>query len=261
MFGVASGLADGVRRRLKGSWAEGFQAKVLPILLEAEQEFAALYSDETGRPNWSVARMLGICVLAEMQDLDDQSALDCLAFDVRWQHALRLTMEESYLSRRSLVEFRSRLVAEDPEMKSVRRVFERIAEAAIDELKLSTKEQRLDSTLIASNIFTRGRVELFRKTLFHFFEGLSQRWPERMERLSPFSRRWYEENKEKGWFGKVDKDKAKQLAQTLGGQLYEVVQAFAEDGEVSADERYQLVARVFREHCKVETGRDGRPAH
>ena len=113
LFETEQRLGDSVRRRLKGTWAEGFQSKVLPMLLDAESEFAALYSDETGRPNWSAARMLGICVLQEMLALDDQSALDSLAFDVRWQHALGLEPEEAYLSRRSLVEFRSRLTSHD----------------------------------------------------------------------------------------------------------------------------------------------------
>jgi hypothetical protein len=100
----------------KGSWAEGFAAKVLPVLLEEEVAFCSLYCADNGRPNWSVARMLGLSLLQEFYDLDDQKALDCLSFDIRWQHALGITPEDAYLSRRSLVDFRSRLVSIDPEM-------------------------------------------------------------------------------------------------------------------------------------------------
>jgi hypothetical protein len=251
IFEVEGGLTESVRRRLKGSWAEGFQAKVLPVLLDVEEEFAALYSDETGRPNWSVARVLGICVLQEMLDLDDQSALDSLSFDVRWQHALGLAPEDAYLSRRSLVEFRSRLTAHDPEMKLLRRVFERVGKAAIMDLGIATAEQRLDSTLIASNIFTRGRVELFRKTLLHFLDWLSAEHPLKLERLSRFTRGWYEETKETGWFGKLDKDKAKRQAAALAKKLYEVVSVFGEDEAVKGSEPYRLVARLFAEHCEI----------
>ena len=38
----------------------------------------------------------------------------------RWRYALDVSDEEDYLSRRSLVEFRRRLAAKDPEMKLVR---------------------------------------------------------------------------------------------------------------------------------------------
>jgi hypothetical protein len=252
IFETEHRLPDSVRRRLKGSWAEGFQAKVLPLLLEAEASFTALYSDETGRPNWSVARMLGICVLQEMLDLDDQRALDSLAFDTRWQHALGVTPEDSYLSRRSLVDFRSRLVSHDAEMTLVREVFKKVGAAAVADLGVSVKEQRVDSTLIASNIFTRGRVELFRKTLTHFYYWLSRELPDRMELVGDSTRSWYEKLAEGGWFGKVDKGKMKQLTATLAERLYEVVRLFGDDEEVKAVEPYQLVARLFAEHCKVE---------
>lgn len=94
--------------------------------------------------------MLGVLFLQDINDLADQAALDCVAFDVRWQHALGLLPEVAYLSRRSLVDFRARLVRLDPEMQLVTRLFERIGEAAIADLQISTGKQRIDSTLIAS---------------------------------------------------------------------------------------------------------------
>ena len=107
IFETENRMPDSVRRRHKSTWAEGFADKILPILLDEETEFASIYSRETGRPNWSVTRMLGLSLLQELYNLDDQKALDCLSFDIRWQHALGMTPEESYLSRRSLVDFRS----------------------------------------------------------------------------------------------------------------------------------------------------------
>lgn len=260
LFETEQRLRESVRRRLKGTWAEGFQARVLPILLDTENDFAGLYSDETGRPNWSAARILGICVLQEMLGLDDQSALDSLSFDSRWQHALGLEPEDAYLSRRSLVEFRSRLTVHDPEMKLLRQLFERVGHKAIAELGLATAEQRLDSTLIASNIFTRGRVELFRKTLLHFLDWLSAEHPAKLALLGQVTQRWYAEAKETGWFGKVDKDKAKQQATALAQRLYDVVSVFGDDDAVKATEPYQLVARLVAEHCEIkseDTGKGG----
>jgi hypothetical protein len=102
LFETENQLPESVKRRLKDSWAEGFAAKVLPVLLEEEVLFSSLYCEDNGRPNWSVTRMLGLSLLQEFYNLDDQKALDCLAFDIRWQHALGLTPEEAYLSRRSL---------------------------------------------------------------------------------------------------------------------------------------------------------------
>ncbi len=109
-FSAGAGLANGARARLQASWAEWFRREVTPELLAVEERFAGLYT-EYGRPNWSVARLLGLCLLQHLYDLSDQQALDALSFDVRWQRALDLDAEQAYLSRRSLVEFCRRLVS------------------------------------------------------------------------------------------------------------------------------------------------------
>ena len=141
-----------------------FRNEVLTILFRKEDDYAKLYG-KTGRPNFSVARLLGLCLLQEWNDLSDQEALDTFSFDVRWRYALDVSDEGDYLSRRSLVEFRRRLAANDPEMKLIRTVFDTIRDSALTKLGLSTSNQRLDSTHIVSNIRTRGRVTLFTNTL------------------------------------------------------------------------------------------------
>ena len=102
LFGVESRMGTSALERLKTSWAEGFQRDVLPLLLASEADFAEMYAD-IGRPNYSVGRQLGICLLQEMNNLSDQAALDALTFDARWQHALDTGDSDGYLSRRSLV--------------------------------------------------------------------------------------------------------------------------------------------------------------
>ena len=130
LFGVKTQLSASLKTRLKGSWAQLFKAEVLPILLKSEGNFSMLYGT-TGRPNFSVARMLGLCLLQELYNQSDQQALDAFGFDIRWRYALEVSDEDAYLSRRSLVEFRRRLADKDPDMKIVRKIFEKISKAAI----------------------------------------------------------------------------------------------------------------------------------
>lgn len=259
LFEAESRLGESVKRRLSSSWAEGFAHKVLPILLESEDEFSVLYCADNGRPNWSVARMLGLCILQEMHNMDDQTALDSLSFDVRWQHALGLEPENAYLSRRSLVDFRSRLVSADPEMKMVRVIFNRIGDAAIDDLKISTKEQRIDSTIITSNISTFGRLDLFKKTLTKFLRWLKKEHPDKIGRISKSMRNWARKIDDNGWFGSVAKLKPKKkqaLLSTLADWLYEVEITFASDESIKVEEPYLLVKRIVEEHCEIETDND-----
>ena len=157
LMSAKAGLSASAQRRLEACWAEGFRQTVMPELLAAEASFSILYADG-GRPNWSVARLLGVCLLQQLQNHSDQEALDALSFDARWQHALDIAGDEAYLSRRSLVEFRRRLVEKDPQGILLRGVFDRVLSAGIESLNLETSEQRLDSTLVASNIRAQGRL-------------------------------------------------------------------------------------------------------
>ena len=96
-------------------------------------------------------------------------------------------------------------------------------------------------------------MELFRKTLIHFFNWLSKKKPEYLTKLRPKTLELYDNMKEDGWFGKVDKNKVKQLLSVLAERLYEVIMIFGQDKEVKIVEPYQLVERLFNEHCKLVT--------
>jgi hypothetical protein len=214
---------------------------VLPILLRKEDDFKMLYGT-TGRPNFSVARLLGLCLLQEWNDFSDQEALDTFSFDIRWRYALDVDDDEDYLSRRSLVEFRRRLAAKDPEMKLVRTVFDNIRDSAIQSLGLSASNQRLDSTHIISNIRLRGRLALFSNTLILFLKSLDT---DRFARVPTAIQEWHEREPE-GWFGlgpAEQKIKLEELAQ----YLHELIVIFEKD---ELGEPYRLLTRLFSEQCE-----------
>ena len=242
LFGVETQLSPSLRDRLESSWARLFRLEVLPLLLKNEDRYAMLYG-KTGRPNFSVARLLGLCLLQELSNLSDQQALDAFSFDIRWRYALDVSDEEDYLSRRSLVEFRRRLAAKDPEMKLVRNVFDNIRDSAISKLGLSAGNQRLDSTHIISNIRVRGRVALFTNTLSLFLKSLDEG---QLSRVPEAIQKWHSSESE-GWFGlgpAEQKIKLEELAQ----YLYELIVLFEKD--LASSESYQLLNRLFSEQCE-----------
>ena len=244
LFGVGTQLSPSLRSRIESSWAHLFKLEVLPILLKNEGQYALLYG-KTGRPNFSVARLLGLCLLQELNNLSDQQALDTFSFDIRWRYALEISDDEDYLSRRSLVEFRRRLTAKDPEMKLVRNVFDHIRDSAIQKLGLSASDQRLDSTHIISNIRIRGRLALFSNTLTLFLKSLDVT---QFSRIPKAIEQWHSSESE-GWFGlgpAEQKVKVEELAQ----YVYELIVLFDKDNEVRNSEPYQLLNRLFCEQCE-----------
>jgi hypothetical protein len=187
-----------------------------------------------------------LCLFQELNTLSDQQALDAFGFDIRWRYALDVDGQDAYLSRRSLVEFRRRLASKDPDMMMVRTVFEGISKSAIEKLGLSTSEQRVDSTHIVSNICTRGRIDLFEKTIRHFIKSLDQR---RFSRLPKNIQKWHQRQAE-GWFG-MGQTEHKQNLEQLSKYLHKLITIFKNDRQVTANEPYQLLVRLFSEQCKV----------
>ena len=246
LFGVDTQLSEGLRTRLRASWAHLFKVEILPILFECEDKFSILYG-KTGRPNFSVARVLGLCLLQEYNELSDQQALDAFGFDIRWRYALDAGDEHAYLSRRSLVEFRRRLAAKDPEMTLVRGIFEKISHGAIKTLGLSTSEQRLDSTLVVSNIRTRGRLDLFSNTITVFIKSLDK---DCFLRIPKHIRQWHEREPE-GWFG-LAQDQRNSKLEELGQYANRLIVIFENDKNVKSSEPYELLVRLFQEQCEIK---------
>lgn len=243
LFGIETQISPSLRSRLEASWAHLFRCEVFPILFRSEDRYAMLYG-RTGRPNFSVARLLGLCLLQEWNDLSDQQALDTMSFDIRWRYALDIDGEEDSLSRRSLVEFRRRLAAKDPEMKIIRTLFDTIRDAAIDKLGLSTSNQRLDSTHIISNIRLRGRLALFTNTLNLLLKSLDA---DQFSRVPVAIQAWHTQEPE-GWFG-LGPSEQKAKLEELAQYLHELIVIFENDG---LGEPYQLLVRLFSEQCEYD---------
>ena len=246
LFGVDTQLSPTLRNRLQSSWADLFRKEVLPILFRNEDRYAMLYG-KTGRPNFSVARLVGLCLLQEFNSLSDQKALDAYGFDIRWRYALDVCDDEDYLSRRSLVEFRHRLAEKDPEMNLVRGIFDNIRDSAIKKLGLSARDQRIDSTLVISNIHTRSRLDLFSKTLSLFLKSLPKA---KFSRIPKPIQKWHKSESE-GWFGMGPAEQKVKLVE-LARYIYKLILIFEKDKEVKDTEPYQILERLFQEQCEVK---------
>ena len=168
MFGAAGLLPPKKREACEKSWAGPFRDKALPILLRAEPEFAEFYDDETGRPNRSVALVLGTLILKEANDSTDEEALAAVDFDLRWHYAFELKPEESHLCQKTLHNFRAKLLRSG----KGELVFRRLTDELIATLGLRVDRQRLDSTHILSNFARLNRLGLFCETIRVFLHAL-----------------------------------------------------------------------------------------
>jgi hypothetical protein len=247
LFTTAIVLPDSAKDRLSKSWAHYFALEIMPILYGVEDEFAPIYGI-TGRPNWSVARKLGLCILQELFHLDDQRALDSMSFDVRWQHALGLTPQDAYLARRSLIDFRMRLLEHEKSMDLLNEVFARTSQAMLERFNVSVEQQRVDSTHITSNIRRRGRRALFGKVLEVFLRQLKHNQASHWERLPDAIRRWYETGTDDidSWFG-PGQNQGPDLAE-LAHWFVTVRELYQDDSTIVDWESFAHILQIIADH-------------
>ena len=127
-------------------------------------------------------------------------------------------------------------------------IFAMISDTAISKLGLSVREQRLDSTHVASNIHTHGRIDLFQSTITLFVRSLN---PAQYIRLPEAIRNWFEEESN-GWFGLGTTEQKKEKLRRLASFLHQLIELFREDKEVNSAEEYGLLVQLFSEHCELK---------
>lgn len=232
--------------RLKTTWPEIFRKQVLPMI--PETEFASLYSACTGRPNFPVAKLVGLAVLKEMLDLTDEAMMDSFRFDMRFHHALRLTLDDTDLSIRTIYYFRSRVSGSE----AIGATFDGVVDRIIERLNLDTGMQRLDSTHIRSNMANLTRLGLFTRTMEHFLGRLAKEEGIRFETLPEEIRKRYGERP--GRFADAKSSEGRRRLEIAAVDLWTLVERFREDQVVNTLPEYRLLERLLREQCTIQEG-------
>lgn len=154
----AFSLSPRKQARLAQSWAWHFRERCLPLI--DETPFAACYGADNGRPTVPVRLLIGLLLLQEWFDLPDTQALEAAEFDLRWQTALGLTLDDAIPCQKTLHTFRA-LLAQDARVEGV---FLQLTDQLLAALGVRTERQRLDSTQMCSNIALLSRLSRFCET-------------------------------------------------------------------------------------------------
>lgn len=171
--------------RLAQSWAWHFRERCLPLI--EETAFAACYCADNGRPNVPVRLLIGLLLLKEWHDYTDTQALEAAEFDLRWQTALGLTLDDAVPCQKTLHNFRA-LLARDARVEGV---FLQMTDQLLAALGVRTERQRLDSTQICSNIALLSRLSRFCETHRLLLRRLARHAPAVLASLPEAVRRRY----------------------------------------------------------------------
>jgi hypothetical protein len=163
LYNSYTDLNPKIKKRLDESWAPIFYEHVFCKI--DENPFAVLYSQDMGRTNFPVNILLSLELIKHTFDYTDETLLDQYNLNFQIMYALGMrNLGERYLADRTFYNFRRRVyqhTIEHPEEEDlIFGQFERLAQSFCEAAGISTKQQRMDSTFVMSNIKLAGRLSL-----------------------------------------------------------------------------------------------------
>jgi hypothetical protein len=244
LFQVHTLLGKKQSKQIDCGWAGVFQKEIMPLI--PENEFASLYCQDDGRPNFPVALLVGMSLIKETRNLTVELLIRAFHFDLEVMGALGLGPGEYTVSERTYYNFRSKLVGSPAAMAT----FERLTDAMILALGLDTGRQRLDSTQVCSNMARLTRLDLFVRTIEGFVTAFAKAFAGRIGALPQRLRERYLE-RSGGYFADTTGRKSRGRLEAAARDVAWLVSRFQEDKEVGALASFGLLRRLFEEQCEV----------
>ena len=240
-------LPEKLRKRLETSWAGVFYREFFCRL--KEEPFAVLYADCPSRPNVPINVLVGLEYLKAGNGWTDEELYDAFCYDVQVRYALGYRqLGEGDFDLRTLHYFRSRLShsMQKEGLNLLDRAFEQVTDEQIAAFQLKTGKQRMDSTLVASNIRQMGRVQLLVEVLQRVQRMLNEADQEGYaQAFAPYLKghagQYVYRMKSEETGGHLQ-----QIGEFMQRLLVELKPAYA------AEAVYQVLERVFGEHFQIQ---------
>jgi hypothetical protein len=241
------------RRLLDQSWAGLFKEQILCEL--PVSKLAPFFNDSFGRPTKELHTVLAVLILQQALDLNDEQAIDQLAFNIQWHYALNITEESDsakYFCPKTLWNMRS--IAVENGLEAL--LFDGITNKLADVFKVNTDKQRIDSVHIKSNMRRLGRIGIFSKSINKFLVNLKRGYKEQFETVDKAIIDKYISEKALGCFSMVKPSESNKTLASVADDLYDLVEQFKGCKQVCAMHSYKLLERVLKEQCHLNVSDD-----
>jgi len=229
---------------LKSSWADVFRWDVLPYL--PVDELAVYYSKDHGRPTKELYSVMGLMILQQMHNLDDEEAVNQFCFNIQWHYALNITDTDdahAYICPRTLWEMRSLMSEHQLDAKA----FEVVNQHLANMYEVDTSLQRIDSTHLFSNMQSLGRISLFVTTIKRFLKNLKRQHSDSYNTLDKDLCKRYSTAKGDAAFASTTPEHASRKLVDLAQDLWTLINAFHAQDEITAMTCYKHLVRLFDE--------------
>lgn len=240
-------LPEEQREYLNTSWSGVFYREFFSRL--DEEPFAVLYADMPSRPNVPVNVLVGLEYLKAGFGWSDEEMYEAFLYNLQVRYALGYDeFGTGYFDLRTLYYFRERLsrYMQEKGVNLLDQAFEQVTDQQIAAFQLKTNLQRMDSTMVASNIQQVGRLHLLVEVLQRVHRMLSQEDQGRYtEAFAP-----YLQGHAGLYVYRLKREEFPRHVQQIGEFMCRLLGELKEG--YCADPVYQMLERVFREHFRVE---------
>ena len=171
LFDPWSHISPKRRQILDRSWPGLFRQFILPEL--PVREFAPFFNADFGRPTKDLTTVVGLMVLQQTLDLNDEEAIEQLSYNIQFHYALDITEdsdEAKYLCSKTLWNMR-RITIENGLDKVL---FDTGTGVLAKTFGVNTDKQRIDSVHIQSNMRKLGRIGIFSTAIHKFLKNLKR---------------------------------------------------------------------------------------
>lgn len=240
-------LSEELRERLEGSWSGVFYREFFSRLDEGR--FAVLYADMPSRPNVPVNVLVGLEYLKAGFGWSDEEMYEAFLYNLQVRYALGYDeFGTGNFDLRTLYYFRERLsrYMQEKGVNLLDQAFEQVTDQQLAALQLKTGLQRMDSTLVASNIRQMGRLQLLVEILQRVHRMLSE--DDQVHYGTDFAPYLQGHAGQYVYRLKVEENAThiQQIGEFMQRLLDELKEAYRENPI------YQVLERVFKEHFRVE---------
>jgi hypothetical protein len=233
-----------MQKRLIKSWAEKFRTNIFSKI--EEKKYEVLYSNKKSRPNFPVNILIGLEIIKYISNYSDNELLDQYHFNLLTSYAVgQDELGSNPLSIRTLYNNRARIVEYENTtgINLLQEEFDNQTKHMIEKLAIKTDIQRMDSTLIGSNIKTMSRIEIVVKVLQNFYKSLSEKEQKRCQKLV---KGYIEEEADHITFNLKALEVTSKMRE-VGKILYQLQGQYYKNKKINKTDEFQLLSRVLDE--------------
>ena len=196
---------------------------------------------------------MGLLVLQQTLDLDDEEAIEQLAFNIQFHYALDITEESDaalYICPKTL--WTMRRIAVENGLDSI--LFQSGTQKLASIFNVDTDKQRIDSVHIQSNMRRLARISIFSTAIHKFLKNLKRHHNALFATVENGIIEQYLTEKALTCFALV---KPSQSHKSLvSSDLYRLICRFKGHKDVACMHSFKLLERILNEQCQL--GDDGR---